>query len=247
MGRICRWVAIAGLLALVSGHSPALGAIIFDDFESSEGHFTSAPNAASSSNSNVASTSTADRVTTQHAEPLGIAAEQVVLKPPTAGQSMRVRFLSGGGTPGNNTAFTTSSSTSDGYIGLAIKTSTSGWSVQVVLDGPVSGDIQGGLSQSITPDGEWHVYDWNLDNAASWGSVGGIGGDSTFDEGTQSIDSIVFRHSAAPASSTLFMDFVAKSDNGSISAIVPEPTSGAVFVIVTAIAAVLGGRRLRFS
>jgi hypothetical protein len=210
-------VIAAGVLTLTS-ISPA-APIIFDDFNTNEGHFNAAPNF-SGSNLNVAATSTADRITSDTIE--GAGAEVIVLDATTAGSSTRLRFLSGTGTPASNVSFTTSSTTTDGFIGLAVKTAVSGWTVQMALDGPLP-DLQGGVPRPVVADGAWHIYEWDLDSAADWGAVASIGGNATFEEGVQTIDSVVFRNTAAPASSTLLMDFVAKSNSGSIATLIPEP------------------------
>lgn len=224
------WTVWAILLpvAWFAWEAPA-AAIVFDDFDVDVGHFDKPPST-STSNSNLSTSSTAGRVTDQNVNTPGAGALRLGFKRST-GVATRVRFLSGGGSPGGasgspaNTPFTTSDTTADGFIGLYLKTTASGWTVQIALDGP--SDLQGGVPRAVITDGEWHLYEWNLDLAADWGAVSSIGGDSTFDEGTQSIDSVVFRAaSSAPADSTLYMDFVAKSDGGSIQTIVPEPSLG---------------------
>jgi hypothetical protein len=218
---------LAGIGAVLAVTSYSTAApIIFDDFNTNEGHFNQAPSF-SGSNLNMAATSTADRVTTGSLE--GAGNESIVLNPTTAGSSTRLRFLSGTGTPANNTSFTTSAGT-DGFIGLYVKTTTSGWTVQIALDGPLP-DLQGGVPRNVVADGQWHLFEWDLDLAADWGAVASIGGNATFEQGVQTIDSIMFRNSAAPASSTIAMDFVAKSDSGSIAALVPEPSGLAMMLI----------------
>lgn len=222
MGRLCLWALSA--VVLCAGVPLSHGAIIFDDFEAGEGHFATEPSAAGGSNRNLAGSSTADRIVGERVEPAGVAAERLVLEAQVTNRSTLLRFLSGGGSPGLNTPFTTSGSETDGFIGLAVKTSTPGWTVQLALDGPTAGDFQGGVERAITGDGQWHVYEWDLDHPASWGGVPELGGNGTFDDGVQTIDSIIFRHLTTPASSTLFMDFVAKSDAGTIAVLVPEPS-----------------------
>jgi PEP-CTERM motif-containing protein len=223
----CIAVVAAGMLAVTSSSWAA--SIIFDDFNTNEGHFNAVPTF-SGSNANVAATSTADRTTSDTIE--GAGAEVIVLDATTAGASTRLRFLSGTGTPANNVSFTTSNTTTDGFIGLAVKTAISGWTVQLALDGPLP-DLQGGVPRTVVADGAWHVYEWNLDSAADWGAVASIGGNAVFEEGVQTIDSVVFRNTAAPASSTFLMDFVAKSDSGSIAALIPEPGTASLLGLGT--------------
>jgi hypothetical protein len=220
----------ATVLLLLAGNARA-AAIIFDSFNVDEGHFNLAPTF-SGSNANIAASSTADRNTTAGASVEGAGFERLVANLSTAGSTSRIRFLSGGGTPANNTAFVTSGATTDGFIGFYLKTTAAGWTAQIALDGPLP-DLQGGVPKTVIADGEWHLYEWNLDLASDWGAVASIGGNATFEEGSQTIDSIVFRGStAAPASSTIDLDFVAKSDSGSIAPLVPEPASIALLAML---------------
>jgi len=63
------------------------------------------------------------------------------------------------------------------------------------------------------------------DDPAGWGSVSGIiNGDAEFQDGSYTIDSIILRRSDVPTS-TLFLDFVAKNDAGSVADLVPEPSA----------------------
>ncbi len=193
--------------------------VLFDDFNASEGHFNLAPSF-SGSNLNLNASSTAVRDTTFAASREGAGFERINIVPTTVGSSSRLRFLSGGGTPSNNTAFTTTASGTDGFIGFWLKTAVSGWTAQIALDGPLP-DFQGGVPKSVIADGLWHLYEWNLDLASDWGAVAGIAGNTTFEQGSQTIDSIVFRNTATPSSSIIDLDFVAKSNSGTVAAITP--------------------------
>lgn len=219
--------AVAAFIAMTM--TPKIHAqITFDDFNANEGRFNLAPNFSGSS-ANVAASSTADRVTTDG--PLeGAGHERLVFIPTTEGSAIRCRFLSGSGSAGNNIAFATSAG-EDGWIGLFVKTTVPDWTVQLWIEGPSN---NGGVPKTVIADGEWHLYEWNLDDDTGgpdgWGSIAGIlGGTPEVQDGNHTIDSVVFRHPTAPASSTLYMDFVAKSASGSISNLLSEPcvaTSG---------------------
>ena len=82
----------------------------------------------------------------------------------------------------------------------------------------------------IISDGQWHLYEWDLDNTAAWGAVPGIGGASPLVNATYTIDSVYFRDlDGTPGpTATIDFDFVAKSDAGSIAALVPEPSTFAL-------------------
>jgi hypothetical protein len=208
--------------------------ITFDDFNVNEGHFTSTPATGSGSTANVAGTSTADRVTTD--SPIeGSGHQKLVLNATTAGNLMRLRHLSGGGSAANNTAFTTSAGV-DGWIGVYIKTLDAAqdpnWTVQIWLEGASN---NGSNQKTIIADGNWHLYEWNIDETGAgavdgWGDVQSIlAGSPTVANGSHTIDSIIFRNTTGPASTTFFMDFVAKSDSDSVSNLLSAPclaTSG---------------------
>jgi hypothetical protein len=218
-----------------------VAAVIFDDFNTNEGHFTSNVFNASGSDTNLANTSTLARITSDQIE--GAGSQQLVLNQTTPSTVTRLRHLSGGGTPANNTAFTTSAG-DDGWIGFYAKTTASGWTGQIYLEGASN---NGSIERALIADGQWHLYEWNLDDTAGdangWGTVSGIvAGVATVADGSHTIDSIVLRGStSAPASSTITWDFLAKSDSGTIAALVPEPAS--LSLLVTGAIAVLSRRR----
>ena len=232
-----------GLSATIA--TSASAALIFDNFNVDEGHFGYAPSFSSTSVGEDA-TSTADRVTTN--SPLeGAGHQKLVLVHDTSTTALRIRHLSGGpaynsanaGTPVGNPGFSfTTSAATDGWIGFYLKTTATGWQTSINLDGPggTTAEMDGSASVSIIADGEWHLYEWDLDATTGWGSVAGIGGghSGAVANGSHTIDSIYFRDLDGTPGPTaeIYLDFVAKSDSGSIAALltgdVPEPTSFAL-------------------
>jgi hypothetical protein len=223
-------VAIALLLVASSAQAAP---IIFDDFNTNEGHFNQNPNF--SGTSNISSASTANRVTTGSFE--GAGNEEVVAVLSTTNPA-RIRFVSGNGTMANNVAFTTGPGT-DGFIGFYYKTTTAGLKLQLNLDGDTVGDtgvpgttseLDGSPVVTTIGDGGWHLAEFNLDATSGWGASTGLGGGhgGVILDGTHTIDSIMIS-SITVSNTTIAFDFVAKSDSGSIAALVPEPVSlGAV-------------------
>ena len=221
-------------------------AIIFDDFNTGEGHFTREPTF-SGSTAGILTTSTADQVGTD--APLeGPGHEKLVLNWDGTSSAQRVRFLSGTGAAANNTSFATTVEGEDGWIGFWVRTTAPGWTGQIWLEGQ---ENNGSVPKAIEPDGQWHLYEWNLDDetgeADGWGSVANIvTGDPDFEAGTYTIDSIIFRHADTPVeSSTLFLDFVAKSNSGSVALTIPEPS--AALLTVAGALSLLGSSRRRSS
>jgi hypothetical protein len=221
----------------------AQAAIILDDFNVNEGHFSSSPTLSGSTvGLTTTGSTTADRDTTTSIE--GSGSEKLVLVHNTSTTATRLRFLSGGGTPANNTGIVTSAGT-DGWIGMYVKTSgtaDTGWTVQIWLEmNPAStatADNSGSIPKAVIADGQWHLYEWNLDDtsggADGWGTISGIqAGSATVKDGTHAIDSVIFRDGTL-ANSTLYMDFLAINPNGSVAdLLVPEPTSLALFALAS--------------
>jgi hypothetical protein len=233
---------------------PAFGAaIIFDNFNVDEGHFGFAPNF-SGTTVGEDPTSTADMVTEGSLE--GAGNQRLHLVHDATATALRVRHLSGGppynsgnaGNPAGNVAFTTSPD-QDGFIGFYLKTTVAGFETSINLDGSGNtiSEMDGSISLPIIADGEWHLYEWDLDSTTDWTFVPAIGGGhgGALLDGSHTIDSIYFRDvDGIPDPTADFsLDFVAKSDSGSIAALVPEP-SAAAFMIVAA-AGMLGSRRRR--
>lgn len=220
-----RILIVAAVAAFASG---VQGAIIFDDFNVDEGHFNVHPGY-SGSTVGEDPASSADRVTTNG--PLeGEGHQELIFIHDGSATNMRVRHLSGLGTGSNNVSFATSDGT-DGWIGFFLKTTDPGWTAQLWIEG--DGGANGGVPKDVIADGQWHVYEWNLDDtsggADGWGSIAGIiGGSAVVGNGNHTIDSIVFRDGTGGAGEVnppIYLDFVARSDAGSIVDLVPEPAT----------------------
>jgi MYXO-CTERM domain-containing protein len=249
---------LAGLIGAVLAPA-ASAAIIFDDFNTSLGHFGYAPNFSSQSVGEAVPPSTPigtnERVETD--SPLeGAGHQKLVLVHDGLAVNMRIRHLSGGppynsangGNPAANTTFVTSAG-EDGFIGFYAKTSANntGWTIGLNLDDSANNTagMDMGVAKAIIADGEWHLYEWNLDDDNDWVVVPSIGGDGTIQAGQHSVDSIyIFTNQTGTANQVrdpLFIDFVAKSDSGSIAALVPEPS----MLGVLGLFAIAGMRRRR--
>ena len=238
---------LLGTITLLAAAQFTWGSIIFDDWNTGLGVFNQ-PNLNYSSTSSGITTDGTSKSTWDTTaadgiyEGAGMDLLQVVKN--TSAGTLRVRWLSGIGTPANNTSFSTSglSGGNDGWIGLYIMSPVAngtGWTVSFNLDGPANTTTQMSWSgdQSITSDGTWHLYEWQI-NATTWGQVPGIGGQSSgvLTSGSHTIDSIYLRSPsasrAAGSSWNFYVDAVGKTDDNStlVSSLftpnpVPEPTS----------------------
>ncbi len=221
-------ICIGVICTLLCVGTSARASIVFDDFNTNEGHFALQPSF--SGQSNVSTASTADRITSDTFEGAGSESINAIL---STTNPARIRFLSGGGTPSSNTPFTTTAGT-DGFIGFYYKTSSAGIKLALNLDGDTVGDTgsSGATSEldmssltTVNADGNWHLMEWDLDGGG-YGAVSSIGGGHAGGlllPGTHWIDSIYIQNMTA--NSSIQFDFVAKSDSGSISALLPEPGS----------------------
>lgn len=233
---------IAGVSSLMI--ASASGQIFFDNFNVDEGHFASSPTA-SGQTAGVAS-ATADRVTTDG--PLEGAGHQKLVINASGAAALRIRHLSGGAAPVNNVAFSATAGT-DGYIGYYLKSDMPGLETQLNLDTILNtgSSMWGGVAKPIIADGQWHLYEWNLD-AAEWNGIPGIVSRTTgnLPNDTYFIDSIYIRdpNGLPSPSGTTYLDFVALNPNGSVALlVVPEPTTYAT-VFGLALAGLAGYRRL---
>jgi hypothetical protein len=243
------FIAISAIAALAACVERTSAAIIFADFNTNEGTFASAPNG--SGTTNFDATSTADRITTDSLE--GAGSEKLDLIH-TSAATNRVRFLSGVGTPANNTSFNVTAGT-DGFIGYYYKVvgtlaNAVGTTMSINLDGSggTTPELDGGVPKPINADGVWHLVEWNLDLGTDWGVVAGIGGGghNPLVNSAHTIDSIYFQNNSAAQNAhfEILVDFVAKSDSGSIAdMIVPEPATFALVGI--ALLGICGGARRR--
>jgi hypothetical protein len=226
--------ALASASAFIATASAA--PIIFADFNTDEGPFNQTPHFSGTSVGEANSPplaanqiGTIDRVTTDG--PLeGAGHQKVTLSHDGSATNMRIRHVAGGGSPTGTAqqVFTTSAGT-DGYIGFYAKTapSNAAWTLALNLDDSANNaaGMDMGVAKAIIADNQWHLYEWNLDDNDAWVAATGLGGDGTIQDGQHSIDSIyIFTNSVGTAGQfrePLYIDFVAKSDSGSIAALVP--------------------------
>lgn len=184
------------------------------NFEYSEGLFNNSPTY-SGSTTGISTSSTAD-LTADHAYN-GWSSMELVLKDNTSvTTSWLVRFVSGGGTPANN-----SSLAKNGYIGFWMKTSTAPATstVSVIVD---DGSAHEESSRSnVQNDGDWHLYQWQL-GGSGWTSF--ASGNGLIDSATVTLDAICIR---APNTAS---DWTLQIDDVSYHSTNPLPVQFASFI-----------------
>jgi hypothetical protein len=226
------------------------GVRIFDDFEADDGHFAGATPAPAGSPTTTGTSSASfkvrqsdtDSYTQLHAHKIGIVDDA------TNPDGWSVRYVSGGGSPSNNTPIALTGE-SDGFVGFFLRVYSVDGSedldgagaitTQLVLDsGPTGGGINSdaGIARTIVADGEWHFYEWSLDNPLDWtawppaaGSDGRLGTGGDFASGSVTIDSIMFH--GGNFNAELLLDTVMHNANGRLSVMaVPEPSASTLLL-----------------
>lgn len=181
------------------GGTPTISSIT--NFEVDEGYFPTGIHI-SGSNVNVASSSTANRDTTTAA--VGTASQKLIINKTGAGTFL-ARHLSGIGSAGNPASNITFASV--GALGFWLKTSTTDLEVAPAVDDfSDNTSTERGYFQNIIADGQWHYYQWMLNDVTHWDDWAGANDDGTV-ESLFTLDSIQIRGSADV--NTVFLDDVA--------------------------------------
>lgn len=164
----------------------------------------------SGSNSGVGELSTAERVTSE--AQAGAGSQELFIDGDDGGWFYR--HLAGIGSPSvaaGNLEFNTT-----GSIGLWLKTDTPGVSVRLAIDAPATAER--GVAQDVIADGDWHLYEWDLEDDAKWEAW--VAGDGTIDVPTATLDSLQF---SGAGQATLYLDSVSHNPLGSLLATDPMP------------------------
>ena len=177
------------------------------DFESGDTPFQWSTSY-SGSNSGILTGSDAVRITTDSHD--GDASQQLTIVGDPAGWFLR--HVSGTtrpvASPATNVPFGTT-----GSVGMWLKTEDAGVTVHLAVDDP-SPSIDRGVGQEITADGNWHLYEWDLEDNGQWeGWTSGANG--VIDGPTVTLDSIQF---SGTGNAVIFMDGVAHNPDGSLLA-----------------------------
>lgn len=107
-----------------------------------------------------------------------------------------------------------------GYVGFWAMTESEGVDIAIAIDDTDNVTADRGLRQSLIADGEWHLYQWNLEDDAQWEAW--INGDGIIDTADFTIDSIQLFGGDADA--VVYLDDIMHNSLGMI----PEPGSLAV-------------------
>ena len=186
------------LMTLVPSDQP----LMIEDFEAAESYFDNSL-LGSPYTSGVRSSSYATRDTTEAYE--GDASQKVFIDGQSAGwTAQHTAGIGTAGDPDSNQSFQTI-----GSIGLWIKTDDADLTVRLALDAPEADDY--GVARQLIADGQWHLYEWSLEDDSQWESW--VGGDGSLTSTTATIDSLLFEGSGR---ATLYLDSVMVNPLGSL-------------------------------
>jgi uncharacterized lipoprotein YddW (UPF0748 family) len=195
---------------------------VLDDFEVDEGHFHWPYNQSPASQTfGLAATTTSDRVTDVAHRGVGSQRLQFVAAGAAAWQMRHNSGLAQVAHPNGNAPLEPS-----GYVGFWLRTAQDGLTVRISIDDPSADPnttatgataLERSIALAVAGDDQWHLYEWNLDDAGSWDAFAG-GADGDIDSGffgTVSVDSIWF---AGTGDATVYMDNVSHNPDGHLAA-----------------------------
>jgi hypothetical protein len=133
---------------------------------------------------------------------------QIILKDSAASSNdWRARILSGSGSPANNSALPVV-----GSIIIWVKTSSAGANGKIAITvDDAAGGTEISAQQSITNDGAWHSYSFDL-QGTGWTSF--AGGNGKIDGSTITLDAVILYNSNAAPDWTLYLDDITFSSSG---------------------------------
>lgn len=222
-----------GVAVVAPPSPPGPAGNVIDDFEVDEGHFNWNYNfspvsqtfglASGPGNSSGPS----DRVTSEHHGP-GTGSQLIDLVIDSTGDSTwQLRHNSGIGSaaqPAGNVPLP-----GTGYVGFWLKTDDPGITVRIGIDDPVGGNtaLERGILKDLTADNQWHLYQWNFEDALDWDAfAGGANGQIDAAGGTVTIDSIWL---AGSGNAQIYLDNVMHNPFGVIA--IPEPASASLIAL----------------
>ena len=225
-------LSIIVLVAISSVATAESTLYVFADFENGDmGTFTYRPGYSGSSSGFIDASSTSATDDTQAGEGLG-SLKLTITDDPNNSNEWFARIVSG------RLASRTENTirVADGYVGLMAMTETADTYISIAVDDPGTGDR--GLRKSLIADGEWHWYEWNLDDAADWEAWLSIG-DGEINNVDFTLDSIQVWGST---DAVIYLDQVSHDSAGPVES-VPEPSTLAL--LLTALTGVYFLKRRR--
>jgi hypothetical protein len=210
---------------------PPVGNIhIVEDFEDSNGSFFNDPDFSGSNRGLLETTdgvgpSVSERDANQHGRAFASQRINIVSQDDPTWDGFRLRHLSGQGNPANNEQLAAT-----GSIGFLMRTTTPGLTASIALDENLGSAIEMGTPFELPADGEWHLYEWNLDDPAQWENFNSSA-DGEINGPVVTIDSIIIS-SLLDQNATVWLDAVMYNSSGTLL-VIPEPTGAALLLALT--------------
>ena len=137
---------------------------VFANFEhNNKGTFEYSPGYSGSTQGILESTSTTELVDTEAGEGQSSMKVTIYDDPSKSGEWF-TRLVSGVSAARDQNVIRVA----EGYVGLMAKTDDEGAFISLALDDPYTGDR--GIRQSLIADGQWHWYQWDIDDDSQWES-----------------------------------------------------------------------------
>ncbi|MCK9408443.1 MAG: T9SS type A sorting domain-containing protein [Bacteroidetes bacterium] len=164
------------------------GTRVIDNFDKTAGHFNVHPTY-SGSTTGVDASSTAAWTSMYSRSGTGGAVEIRLVDNAASSSDLSCRFLSGTGSPANNDSIAPF-----GWIGYWLKTNTApaGAKVAIGMDDPLDPTTKRSVMLPVINDGEWHLYQWNVEDPTHWTPWVVTSGSSKIKGPRASIDAIWF-------------------------------------------------------
>lgn len=132
-----------------------------------------------------------------------------IIDSPSQSGGWLVRHLSGVGERASNIIRPT-----NGFVGFWAKTNTAGCEIAITLDDTYNVTADRGIFKSMIADGQWHLYEWNLENAVDWQAW--ANGDGIINSRDFTIDSFQIRNNA-DTNAAIYFDEIAHSSRMSLT------------------------------
>lgn len=191
------WSRYHGLLNPGSGGGGTGTTRILASFESTVGPFNTSP-AYSGSTTGISTASTAQRDCSMRRN--GNCSLQVKLVDnPNTSAAWAVRLLSGGGSPGSNTALTRA----NGKVGFWVYSGGTGMSAALGIDD--SDGTERSIARTI-PANTWTYLEWNLADASQWNAW--VGGNGAITASSVTLDAIWFYRAQTAYNVFVYIDDV---------------------------------------
>jgi len=182
---------------------------VYADFENgNEGKFSYSPGYSGSTTGINESLSTADAISTE-SRAGNWSQRLMIYDDSTVSGGWLVRHVSGGSATRSENVIRPT----NGFVGLYAKTTALGKAISIAIDNTNNITADRGVFWPLISDGQWHLYEWNLEDNSHW--TGWNNGDGIIDTPDFTIDSIQI--TGGDSDAEIFIDHIAHSNDISLA------------------------------